>query len=786
MGEQIFSGLRVIEFGAGMATEMAGMLLADNGAEVIKVEPPEGAWTREKPVFLMWNRGKKSVALDLTKETGRRDAAALIRSADVVIEGFRPGEARSYGLDHGTQSRDNPGLVHCAISSFGLVSGFEYLDQSEAVVIAKSGRCNGNDLLSGAHFENRPTYLCAPINECGAAFLAVQGICAALIARQRTQLGQEVTTSLLDGSSAATMRLAYEREGNEIISVQRRGGGANLLIRCIRNTFLTAECADGRYIQMCARMPQHFRNWMGALGLSWIYEDERFKGAPLQLGSFEAADALEALIREKMLQRTMAQWMELFTTECDVGGDPFLRPEEFLDHPQMTMNGRIVSISDPRHGVVKQLGPLVLFDRTPSRIEQSAPALGQDQAILDSLTDKPRPAEPDCEGAKRPPLEGLTILELAYFLAAPLAATTLAELGARVIKVEPPTGDPFRSSGLEFVHIVRGKESIALDLKKPEAAEVFKRLVERSDAVLHNFRPGAPDRLGVDYATVKAIKPDIVYHYGASYGSNGPERLRPAFHSTPNALNGGGILQGGRGNVPIDDSYPDPISGLGAGVAIAMGLLARARFGIGQSQETTMLTSGGYIHSERLTLVEGAPALPELDHEQLGFSALQRYYQTRDGWLLLGVIRPGEWEKLAEALGHPEWLTDSRFETAAARKANDEALHGLLGDIFRSDDAHAWETRLSAAGVPSAEAAGLFEEFLARHGMLDEGEHPAYGSYWMLKPRVRFSRGANRLGAPSANGEHTVELLREAGFDSSEIARLTEGSVVFAAREAVV
>lgn len=784
MTEQIFSGLRVIEFGAGMATEMAGMLLADNGAEVIKVEPPEGAWTREKPAFLMWNRGKKSVVLDLASDTDRETAVALIRSADVVIEGFRPGEAQALGLDYSSQATANPGLVHCSISSFGLISGFEYLDQSEAVVIAKSGRCNGNDLLSGAHFENRPTYICAPINECGAAFLAVQGICAALIAREKTQLGQEVATSLIDGTSAATMRLAYERDGDRIVSVQRRGGGANLLIRCIRNTFLTAECADGRFIQMCARMPRHFRNWMEALDLLWIYEDERFRGAPLQLESFEAADALEALIRERMLTRTMAEWMDLFTTQCDVGADPFLRPDEFLEHPQMIENDRVISISDPQHGIVRQLGPLVLFDRTPSVICQSAPPLGEHQAIVGALQDKPRPTAPDHDAAQRPPLEGITILELAYFLAAPLAATTLAEMGARVIKIEPPAGDPFRSSGLEFVHIVRGKESIALDLKQPASAEVFRRLVARADAILHNFRPGAPERLGVDYATVRAINPQIVYHYGASYGSKGPERMRPAFHSTPNALNGGGILQGGEGNVPIDDSYPDPISGLAAGVALAMGLLARARFGIGQSQETTMLTSGGYIYSERLTLVENAEPLPMLDHEQLGFCAFQRYYQTRDGWLLLNVIRPGEWERLAAAVGHPEWLEDERFATPAARKANDGVLTRLLEAIFKAGDASEWERSLASAGVPAAEAAGLFEEFLAQHGMLEEGEHPAYGAYWMLKPRVRFSRGGNSSGVPSARGEHTAPLLREAGFDDKEIASMTHEGIVFPAEAA--
>src|SRR5262249_13436397 len=157
---------------------------------------------------------------------------------------------------------------------------------------------------------------------------------------------------------------------------------------------------------------------------------------------------------------------------------------------------------------------------------------------------------------------------------------------------------------------------LAIDLKAEAGQEVYRRIVGNCDAVLHNFRPGAPERLKVDYATTAAINPRIVYLYGASYGSKGPQSHRPAFHSTPNALSGGAILQAGKGNVPIDESYPDPIAGLGAGVALAMGLYAQEALGIGQYLETTMLTSSGYAHSEMLTRFKGAPPMPQMDKEQ--------------------------------------------------------------------------------------------------------------------------------------------------------------------------
>src|SRR5439155_5087298 len=146
---------------------------------------------------------------------------------------------------------------------------------------------------------------------------------------------------------------------------------------------------------------------------------------------------------------------------------------------------------------------------------------------------------------------------------APYAMTLLAELGARVIKVEPPTGDPMRrNSASVYTKSTPGKESIVLDLKTPVGLQVLHKLIAKADIYLHNFRPGVPERLKIDYPTLRAINPRLIYMYGSLYGSNGPDRRRPGFHSTPNALAGGGYLESGRGNPPRDRTYPDPIGAL--------------------------------------------------------------------------------------------------------------------------------------------------------------------------------------------------------------------------------
>ena len=776
----VFAGLRVVELAEGMAGAMAAMIMADNGADVIKVEPRSGDFSRHSPGFLMWNRGKKSVMLDHDEAADLAMIRRLIRSADVVISTLTPGTAVQCGIDYTSIATEQPDLVYCEISGFGLPADYERMAQYDELVLAKSGRVCGNDAMSGAIHMGRPIYITAPIPSFGAAGLALQGIAAALLARCRDGRGRKVETSLLDGISATTMRLAFERKDDAMISTQNRDSDSALVLKRIALCFMTPRCKDGGYLQMCARQERHFRNWLQAMELAHLLDTERFGQAPLGLKTNEDIAELTALISQRMLTKTRGEWIRIFSTEWDVGGDPFLTPEEFLRHPQMLENDRIVELDDPVFGKVTQVGALVHFSETPSHIERSAPQLGEHQVELPDMLRRqpatrpqatPQERKSPANGATRPPLEGITVLELAYYLAAPLGATLLAEMGARVIKIEPLEGDPMRKAGLEFVHLVHGKESLPVDLKTKTGQDILRRVVAMSDAVVHNFRPGVPERLGLDYETLRRINPSIVYLYGASYGSNGPEKHRPAFHSTPHALNGGGILQAGLGNPPVDDSYPDPCSGIGAGMALAMGLLARERTGKGQTMETTMLTSSAYVHSERLTHYRGMPRLPMLDGGQYGLHSLNRLYPTRRGWLMLGIRTMPEWLRLADALARPEALSADSTSSIPPSPKDDAAIAVALASILAERDADAWEHLLLAANVPAAAVASSFEAFSLESGILSSGEHPTFGTYWRLRPRMRFSPGGNREGAPCAVGENTTALLSELGYTPAGIGR---------------
>ena len=775
-----------------MAGPLMTMVLADNGAEVIKVESRHGDWARSEPAFQMWNRGKKSVVLDLRSTADRESVRLLAARCDVVVESFRPGVAEKLGVDYSQLNHER--LVYCSISGFGDVAQLEHVKAYDGIVSAKTDLWTGLDLIQGAVVggdESRPIFKVACVNSYAASQLAFEATVAALLARRRTGVGQHVSTSLLQGAGSVLMRMNFDKEsalGSRDSRDLRPKRWLDPVHRGICLTFLTAECKDGRWIQMCARQDHHFRSWVDVLGLGQLLDEPRYAGAPLGIPTIADIENLEWQLRAAMRSRTQGEWMEAFV-ERDIGADPFLDPREFLASPDMVLNDRVVELPDAQGGRRRrQPGPIALLHDTPSVIVNRAPTLGEHTLeVMSGNSDTLESAwQRDCDDGPldstdvATPLSGVTVLELAYFLAAPLAGSVLAELGARVIKVEPLGGDSFRRVGTQAAPMLHGKESIALDLQSESGRAILSQLIEMSDVFYTSFRPQVHEKLGCDYATVSSINPNIVYLFCASYGSNGPSAHRPAFHSTPNAVCGAGVLQSGVGNPPVDDSWPDPVSGLGAATAILLGLAGRETTGTGQYVETTMLCSTAYAFSKDLMAFEASGEWAStLDPAQLGRSALERLYPCEEGWLLVQALQQSDWVALARALGRPEWETDPRFASSAARAANDQTLHELLHEIFEQRSATKWEAALIEAGVPAVRADGSeFLSFMERHGLLYETEHPAIGPYYRLGPRFSFSAMETRQGPACSIGEHTRPLLEELGFAPGEIDALATRGLI--------
>jgi crotonobetainyl-CoA:carnitine CoA-transferase CaiB-like acyl-CoA transferase len=544
--------------------------------------------------------------------------------------------------------------------------------------------------------------------------------------------------------------------------------------------FMTARCADGRFIQMCARQDVHFRNWLRALGLQDALHDERFTGLPLGIPSLAAVAELESLVRARMATRSRDDWMRLFSTEFDVGADPFLTPVEFLSHPQLTANDRVVTTADPILGPVRQIGLLARLDATPGSVRGPAPCLGSD--TVDGVSQTWPMGTSATVAAGDPhelPLAGITVLELAHFVAGPLAGTLLAEMGARVIKIEPLAGDPFRRTGAQSVKFLVGKESIAIDLKHPHSQAIVDGLIERSDVFVHSFRPDVPARLGLDHERLAALAPRLIYVNASAYGSRGPQRGRSAFHSTPTALSGAGFLQAGSGNPPVDDSFPDPGGALGVATAVLLALHARQLTGRGQYVETTMLTSAGYVMSAELAQYAGAPDIPIPDNGQHGRGALYRLYSCAAGWLFLAAVDPADWEAVVDVLAHPAWASEEQFADPAGRLLNWTSLAEALATALMARPAQDWVTALQARGVGAVVVTERpSETWLQEHDLLSADQHPAFGDYWRLPPKLTWASTVPGAAPAAALGEHSLDLLAELGYSDDAIATLVADGVV--------
>ena len=755
-------GLRVLELGTGTAAGIAGMVMAENGAEVVKIEPPGGDHCRKHPGFAVWHRGKKSAVLDLSEPGHRSRFLELVRVADGVIEAFRPLTAERLGVDYEILHRLNNQLVYAAITGFGETGPWRDLPGYEQIVAAKSGR-----MTTYGGVRPRPVFTPVPIASYGAGMLAAVGLMAGISARARLGRGQRIHTSLLHALSVYDMTSGH---GNRTNIPPEPGKVYGIM----RVPFMTAPTKDGRFIQMCSRQAHHYRRWLTELGLEALLDDPELANTPDLWPSEERLAAAIEAIQTGMKERTAEEWMEVFSAN-DIGGDPFLAPREFLEHPQCTVNGRRQEVLDADLGPTVQIGPLGLYSDTPSVVGPPAPRLGENtDEVLSSWLSTPSPTRTAdrVDRCDELPLADITILDVGYFYACPFAATLLAEAGARVIKVEPPTGDPGRRNWTtDYVKSQVGKESIVLDLKTPEGLDILYRLVDRADVFLHNFRPGTPERLGIDADTVLARNPRLLYVYASCFGSRGPWARKAGFHSSPNAIAGAGVVESGDQNPPRNRTYGDPTAALATAAAIMTGVLGCRRTGRGQKLETTMLTSTAYAVAEWGTQHSG-PHAPVMDSGQYGYHAFQRLYETDNGWLVLDVHRDRERQALGSVLGVelPE-LPSPELATQLTR-------------VFKSDSAEAWEDRLLAAGVPAAQADRgdflhnmLNENHMRTSGVAAEAEQDGLGSYWRAAPTMQFSSAPTPLAPALPLGWATTEILGELGIDDEQITRLHDAGV---------
>ncbi|MDB5445611.1 MAG: CoA transferase, partial [Phenylobacterium sp.] len=805
------AGLRVVDLSNLRTGAQVSQLLADFGADVVHVETPGGSALRAEAAWPFWGRGKRSVQLDLKAPADLEVAQALAGGADIVIETFRPGVAERLGLGYDALAKDNPGLIYASISGFGQSGPYAGLQGYEGVVMAKLGVLWA---VSGLAGREGPAFPSAAFSSYPASQLALQAILAALYERQTTGVGQAVGTTLAQALSVYDTFNWFSR-----VMATRYGQGFSQTARAVDGIptgglsfrLLIALTKDGQWLQFSQTPDRLFRAMMGMFGLEWMFSDPKWQTAP-DFDEPEKRLEFWEILLQIVRTKTAAEWFAEFDRNPDVWGERFRKGSELLDHPQMQYNGSVAAIVDPERGPTRQPGALVRADATPARLG-AAPRLGEhDAAIRREAADGAATRAAAVEGPKgKLPLEGVTLVELGTYYAAPYGATLLAELGARVIKLEQPDGDPHRHM-LPFpeiagLKVLQGKECVAVDLHTDKGREIAHRILSTADIVLQSFRAGVAERLGLDARTLRALNPELVYLSAPGYGEGGPCGHRPAFAPTIGAgagwawRNAGSIIP--EGDLALDQIKPtaiqlgtavmgvansDGLSAATCGTAMLLGLVARARGAGGQSMLTSMLASTAHALGEVMTEYPGRPEAPMADPGLHGWNALYRLYAAGDGeWVFLAAPSPREWARFTGALPDGAGLAaDPRFATPQARAQNDAALAGELESAFRSRPARDWETLMRAADVACVECARgpveanyMDEGSLGQlQGYVTQGRHPILDEVPRLKALFQFSRSATCAGDAGLVGQDSEKVLRDYGYSADEVSALAQEGVI--------
>jgi crotonobetainyl-CoA:carnitine CoA-transferase CaiB-like acyl-CoA transferase len=816
------AGVRVLDCSRGTSGALATMVLADFGADVVRVEAP-GTSVAGTPAYLLLHRGKRSVTLDLSSERGRAELHRLVPGFDVVVEDVGPRRADELGLGHDVLSRLHGALVVGSITGFGREGPFASAPAQDALVMAKAGIFR--DQPGWEQDGKRPVYRAAPDGSYFAGMLAVQGILAALRARDLTGRGQHVDTNMLQAITCRqNPQVRWLLRDGEALPVDRAAStetvpdAINPLAhhrdpREVTLIGMLVECKDGRWIMHSLSEPHFFPAWISAIGFDWIWDDERFKGAPHRFPDDDAKVELVQRLKARMREKTSTEWIECYVHNGNVCADVIQTTQDALRHPQSIAASHVVEFDDPRVGRMLQIGPLAKLRRAPGEVRAPAPEPG---AHTDEVMGAPVvavPAPTATKPALARPLSGITIVEAGYYYATPFATALLAELGARVIKIEPVNGDPYRLLGRgsgdpvaalghnNMVRAMQGKESIALNLKDERGKEIVRQLVAAADLFVHSFRGSVPEALGIDEPTLRQVNPRLVYHYAASYGSVGPYARQPAIDPVIAAFAGQTAYQTGEGNPPLRESGADPVAAAGHAVAMMLGLFAQHRTGEGQDVESAMIVSNIYLNYEDALSYDGKPPRPPVDRRQFGTGATHRLYECASAgasderqpyenpdprWVMLTADDDAAFARLCAVAGRDDLAT--RFARAAARTEHGAELETLLADVFAARTAQDWESSLLAAGVGCVVAdamshfAFLYADDQAQAiDMMTTVAHPSLGGkYSRYSPVLQFSATPSVALPFCELGEHTRPLLTELGYDDAAIDRLVEDQVVAA------
>ncbi|KTE44920.1 MULTISPECIES: CaiB/BaiF CoA-transferase family protein [unclassified Sphingopyxis] len=729
--------LRIVEIGQGMAVQVAGLMLSELGAEVLKVERPGGDPARGTAPFANWNRGKKSLVLDLDTPEGLAALEERLSGADALLHQFTPARARALGLDDASLAARRPHLVVTAIT--GSPANHPDVERSddELLVAARVGAMYEND----GHRAGPIAYRYRQ-GSWSAAHLAAAGLLARLVMRLQTGQGGAAHTSIFQGF-LATLPLVWARnsEGPMPNPVTYPLGPRPIAQQLF-------QCAGGDWLQIMDPTRQFDYATMPTM---WDVMAETEVDLETEAGQAAAFKL-----------RPLEHWLADLRA-ADIAAEPAFPMGEVLRHDDAIANRYVIDVDDPDLGKTRQ--PNTPFHSDADLPQgRPAPRLGEGGDTV-----WPAKAAPASGIASTEVLEGVRVLDLGMFLAGPMGPSMMGDMGANVIKVEALTGDRIRFMHRYYQAAARSKRSLALDLTRPEAQPILERLLKWAELVHHNMRFKGAAKLGLSEEGIRRYNPDIAFNYSSAYGQRGARGNWPGYDSIFNAIAGWEFENAGEGNRPVFNrpGTMDVSTAQSCLVELMALLYAKRTRGRGYTTHTSLLGMAAFTQGERLIDADGE--LTETYHltsDQTGFSPYHRIYEcVDDKWVAVAAHKPEQQAAMREAMGSEE----AGFADAAKGSRAGELLEAL-----------------AAAGVP-CDAVNFknamhrfFDDPLNRElNLISVLPQPLYGiveqpgAFWNFGDTpVVFKRCC------PAVGEHSDEIMREIGYSDEEIAAFREAKIV--------
>lgn len=777
--------------------QLCGKILADLGADVVKIEPPHGDPSRKIGPFLddeehiekslhwfAYNTSKRSVTLDIESPDGRTALLKLAKDARFIIESFDPGYLEALGLSFESFRKINPSIIMVSISPFGQTGPYAHFKDSDLINMGMGGQmtlCGDTD-RSPLRFTAEQSY---PLG-------AIYGAMAALAAhfyREKTGIGQYIDVSIQESifQSARSTRIYWDIQR---FLEQREGSRMARGTISFRNFWM---CKDGiicwrLFVANLGKWTQALVDWMQEQGKAAYLVNVKWEELDMATCSQEEIDRYEAPFEDFFLQHTRE---DLFNESLkrEFVLFPLNTTEDLLNNKQLNARDFWMEVECP------EFGKKVKYPASPFRIKdmpyipKRPPRLGEhNQTIFEETSENFERPDPllkthPIHMKPSPPLDGIHILDFTWVIAGPKATKYLANLGATVVRVEseqrldflrsyPPFPDGI--SGINrsatFAHLNDGKYGIVLNTKHPESKAVLKKLVQWADVVVENFTPGIMDRMGLAYKDLCDIKSDIIMLQASLFGQTGPFAHQSGLGTMLQAYAGFSNLIGWPDRMPVGTAAPYtdfPSAGF-----IAIGILAaldyRRRTGKG-----TCIDISQFEASQQMLL----PALLDYTANGRVWKAMgNRHPQIcphgaypcigDDRWCLISVFDEKQWSNFKAAMGNPQWAEQKKFSILHSRKTWEDELDTHIAAWTQAYSPEDIIKRLQAVNVPAGmvkNGKDIHEDPQLNHrGHLVHLEHQEMGKICYDMPPFRFSHSPIQMNVPSpCLGEHTEMVCRE-------------------------